>query len=298
MTDVSAIICAFGPQPHLHAAVAALRASRSVDVEVIVVDNGSPDCAGLEPDVVLIEPGYNTGFAAGCNLGAGAATGATLAFVNSDALVAPDCLSRLHAAAGEPGAGLAGATILLAEEPDVVNSWGNPVHLLGFSWAGGYGHPAAQVEGGPVASISGAVFAARRDVYRDLGGMDPVYFTYGEDVDLSLRAWLRGVDVRVVPDALAWHHYDFSRNPDKMYLLERNRLVTLLTTYQARTLLALAPLLVASEVALAVRSRQEGWGPQKVRGWRWLAGTADTCGPGATGCKADAGSVTSNSWPT
>ncbi len=237
-----------------------------------MVDNGSPDCAGLESDVVLIEPGYNTGFAAGCNLGAGAATGATLAFVNSDALVAPDCLSRLHAAAGQPGAGLAGATILLAEEPDVVNSWGNPVHLLGFSWAGGYGHPAAQVEGGPVASISGAVFAARRDVYRDLGGMDPVYFTYGEDVDLSLRAWLRGVDVQVVPDALAWHHYDFSRNPDKMYLLERNRLVTLLTTYRARTLWALAPLLVASEVALAVRSRQEGWGSQKVRGWRWLAG--------------------------
>ena len=57
MTDVSAVICAFGPQPHLHTAVAALRASRSVDVEVIVVDNGSPDCARLEPDVVLIEPG-------------------------------------------------------------------------------------------------------------------------------------------------------------------------------------------------------------------------------------------------
>lgn len=42
---ISAIICAFGEQPQLQAAVAAVRATPGV--EVIVVDNGSPDCAGL-----------------------------------------------------------------------------------------------------------------------------------------------------------------------------------------------------------------------------------------------------------
>lgn len=264
---VSAVICAYGDQPHLADAVSHLRASQDVDLEVIVVDNGSPQVAGLS-GATVITPGHNTGFAGGCNLGARAARGDTLAFVNSDALVDPLCLAHLQAAAA--GGDLVGATILLADASGV-NSWGNPVHLLGFSWAGGYGEPEPGVQQ-EVASVSGAVFAVRRQVYWELGGMDEQYFTYGEDVDLSLRALLAGRAVRVLPEARAWHHYDFSRNPNKMYLLERNRLITVLTTYRGRTLLALAPLVVAAEGAVALRSAREGWLSQKVAGWRWLAG--------------------------
>lgn len=264
---ISAIICAFGEQPQLQAAVAAVRATPGV--EVIVVDNGSPDCAGLPPDVTLIEPGHNLGFAGGCNLGASVAHGEVLAFLNSDAIVDPECLELLAERALTSG-GLVGATVLLADEPDIVNSWGNPVQILGFSWAGGYGHPVEQVRGGPVASISGAAFAVQRSVYQYLGGMDDVYFAYGEDVDISLRVHLQGRPVEVLADARVRHHYEFGRNATKMYLLERNRLVTVLTTYEGRTLIAVAPLLVAAEGALFLRSRREGWAGQKVAGWRWL----------------------------
>lgn len=245
--------------------MAALRASRGVAVEIIVVDNGSPQVEDLE-DVRVLRPGYNTGFAAGCNLGAREATGQTLVFVNSDAIVDADCLAALHASAD----GLVCATVLLADEPDLVNSWGNPVHLLGFSWAGGYGHPVSDAVSGNVASVTGAVFGVRRRTFLGLGGMDDAYFTYGEDVDLSLRAALADLPVYATTDALAWHHYDFSRNPLKMYLLERNRLLTVLTVYQGRTLVALAPLLLAAEAALAVQSARDGWFSQKARGWRWL----------------------------
>lgn len=267
---ISAIICAFADQPHLRAAVTALQSSAGVEVQVVVVDNGSGDCAGLPADVLVLRPGSNLGFAGGCNLGASAASGDVLVFVNSDALVDPQCLRLLSERANATG-GLVGATVLLADEPDRVNTWGNPVQILGFSWAGGYGHPVSEAAGGPVASISGAVFAVQRSVYLELGGMDEVYFTYGEDVDLSLRAHLQGRPVEVLAAALAWHHYDFARNPRKLYLLERNRLITVLTTYQARSLVAMAPLVVASEVALLTRSRREGWMGQKVAGWRWLA---------------------------
>lgn len=269
MTDVTAVICAYGDQPHLLDVIAALQASTGVGVEIVVVDNGSPQCADLPGGVVLLQPGCNTGFAGGCNLGARQASGTTLVFVNSDAVVDPGCLALLHHEAADGD--VVGATILIADEPDTVNSWGNPVHVLGFSWAGGYGHPVGEAVGGAVASVSGAVFAVRRDVYWRLGGMDDEYFAYGEDVDVSLRAWLSGRRVRVLSAARAWHHYDFSRNPAKMYLLERNRLITVLTTYRPRTLLALAPLLVAAEAGLLVRSREEGWADQKLAGWRWLA---------------------------
>lgn len=270
MTAVSVIICAFGPQPYLADAVDAVLRSRDVDAEVIVVDNGSPDCADLPDEVTVLRPGTNTGFAGGCNLGAGQAAGQTLAFVNSDAIVDPQCLVRLHAGAVRPGAGLVGATIVLADDPGEVNSWGNPVNLLGFSWAGGYGHPVSEVVSGERASVSGAVFAVRREVFAALQGMDAQFFAYGEDVDLSLRTWLRGATVEVLAQARAAHHYEFARNPDKWYLLERNRLVTVLTTYEGRTLLGLAPLLAAGEAAVLLRSVREGWARQKVRGWGWL----------------------------
>lgn len=270
MTDVTAVVCAYGNQPHLPSVVAALRASRDVDVEVVVVDNGSPDCAVLT-DVRIIDPGYNTGFAQGCNIGARHARSPVVVFVNSDAVVDPGCLGRLCNRLADPQVTLVGATILLADDPDTVNSWGNPVHLLGFSWAGGYGLAAARARSGTRASVSGAVFGARRRDFLALAGMDERYFMYGEDVDLSLRAWLAGGSVEVLADATATHHYDFGRNPGKLGLLERNRLITVLTTYRARTLLALAPLILASEAALALRSRREGWLDQKAGGWRWLA---------------------------
>lgn len=264
MTDVSAVICAFGEQPYLRECVERLQGSRGVSLEVIVVDNGSPDVAGLV-GVTILKPGHNTGFAGGCNLGARAASGNTLVFVNSDAMVDPDCLARL----ADPE-GLVCATVLLADETDTVNSWGNPVHVLGFSWAGGYGHPRAQAHGGPVASVSGAVFAVRRSTYLALGMMDEQYFAYGEDVDLSLRATLMGLPVSADAGAIAWHHYEFARNPTKMYLLERNRLITVLTTFEARTLVALAPLMIAAEFGLLAVSLRDGWAGQKIAGWRWL----------------------------
>jgi len=267
---VTAVICAFGPEPHLAEVVTAVIRSTSIRTEVIVVDNGSPACADLKAPVRVLRPGENTGFAGGCNLGARAATGDTLVFINSDALVEPDCLALLAEALHDPDVVLAGATVLVADEPGVVNSWGNPVHLLGFSWAGGYGYPASQARTGSRASVSGAVFGVRRQDFLDLGGLDERYFAYGEDVDLSLRAWLSGGAVEVLAPARAHHHYDFSRNPQKMYLLERNRLITVLTTYRARTLVALSPLLLAAELALFARSGRDGWRPQKVAGWRWL----------------------------
>jgi GT2 family glycosyltransferase len=270
VTDVTAVVCAYGDQPHLASVVEALRASQGVDVEVVVVDNGSPDCAGIT-DARIIDPGYNTGFAQGCNLGARHARSPVVVFVNSDAVVDPGCLRRLCDRLADPAVTLVGATIVLADDPETVNSWGNPVHLLGFSWAGGYGLPTSQARSGTRASVSGAVFGVRRRDFLELAGMDEQYFMYGEDVDLSLRAWLAGGRVEVLSDATATHHYDFGRNPDKLGLLERNRLITVLTTYRVRTLLALAPLIVASEAALTLRSRREGWLDQKLGGWRWLA---------------------------
>ena len=101
------MICAYGPEPHLAEVVAAIRASEGARRG----DRGrqrQPACAGLDPEVVVLEPGENTGFARGCNLGVQAASGSTVVFVNSDAFVEPDCLALLHGELSDPAVALAG----------------------------------------------------------------------------------------------------------------------------------------------------------------------------------------------
>jgi GT2 family glycosyltransferase len=175
------------------------------------------------------------------------------------------------AVAARPEVGIASASLRLAETPELLNSAGNPVHVLGLSWAGHLGEPAA---GFPterrIASASGAAIAVRREVWNALGGFTERFFAYCEDADLSLRCWQQGWDVVYVPDAVVAHHYEFSRNPLKFYLLERNRLVMVLSVYETRTLLLLSPALLAFEVAMLAVAVVNGWLPAKLKGYRWL----------------------------
>ncbi len=77
----------------------------------------------------VITPDVNTGFAGGCDRGAAEAAGEYLAFVNSDAIVAPGALSRLVAAAAEPGVGLASGSYPPGRLLPLMNSAGNPLYL-------------------------------------------------------------------------------------------------------------------------------------------------------------------------
>ena len=274
---VTAVVLAYGAEPHLEECVRSVLGSTSVTVEVIVVDNeaSAEAIAAVEglPSVRVVRPGLNTGFAGGCNLGAGQATAATLVFVNSDAVVDASCVAELVTALEDPYAGLVCASVRLADSPDVVNAVGNPVHFLYFSWAGGFGDAADQhTEPTTVASITGATFAVRREFWEQLEGFDEAYFLYQEDVDLSMRTWLAGKQVRYVPTAIALHNYEFGRSDAKFYFLERNRLINLLTLPERRTLLRIAPLALGVELALVASAARGGWARQKLTGYRWLAG--------------------------
>jgi GT2 family glycosyltransferase len=272
---VTAVMLAYGEEPWLVDAARAVLASTGVDLDLVVVDNG---CTGTGvdeikgmADVRVVQPGWNTGYTGGCAAGAAEATGDVLVFVNSDALVEPESVSRIVDVATEPGVGAAMASIRLADAPELINTAGNPLHVAGLSWAGGNGELASRyAERRTVPVISGCCFAIRRQLWERLGGFAPEYFAYHEDVELSLRLWQRGLRLEYVPDAIVRHHYDFSRNDLKYYLVERNRLITLLTAYQVRTLVVLAPVLALTEAAMVATAITGGWLSPKARGWRWL----------------------------
>lgn len=270
------VVLAHGAEALLRDCVRAILGSEHVDVAVSVVDNGAAEAVARLPAdrrVTVVSPGRNTGFAQGCDVGAEAGDAEVIVFVNSDAVVAPGAVHALVDALDDDTVGLVTGCVLLPgpDEAPTVNAAGNPVHWLGFSWCGGYGRPRSEYANRrDVASISGALFAVRREHWRALGGFDPLYFAYHEDVDLSLRTWCSGKRVMYEPAAVCVHHYEFSRHPRKTFLLERNRLVTVLTVPSGATLRALAVPLVLTHVALLAYALTHRDGGSWLRAWWWV----------------------------
>jgi GT2 family glycosyltransferase len=234
-----------------------------------VVDNGGD--AEVPDGVRLLSPGRNLGFADGCNLGAAEAGAEVLLFLNPDTVALQGAPARLERTLEDPTIGIAMARLRLLDQPELLNSGGTVVHVSGLAWAGRFGEPAEDITAlEDVAAASGAALAIRRETFRDLGGFTGELFMYQEDVELSWRAHLHGLRVVVDPGADVLHEYEFGRNPTKIALLERNRLIFVLTAYSLRLLLLLAPVLAFGELAMLALAARRGWFRGKLGGWWWL----------------------------
>jgi GT2 family glycosyltransferase len=167
------------------------------------------------------------------------------------------------------------ARLRLLNEPKLLNSGGNVVHLTGLSWVGGYREPAARLTAvREIAYPSGAAMAVRADTFRELGRFTDELFMYLEDLELGWRARLHGLRVVITPEADVFHDYEFGRNRDKHYLVERNRLVFVFSSFSPRLLFLASPVLVATELGLLGLAAKQGWLKEKLAGWAWLAGHA------------------------
>src|SRR5437764_2134137 len=280
MPAVSVVVVAYGRTPLLPQVIDAVLRSEGVDVEIIVVDNGSTDdtVAGLPSDdrLAVLHPGESLGVGGGCNAGAAKARSDLIAFVNPDAIVDSGAVAELAAALADPAAaapvGIATARVRLLREPELLNSSGGVMHFLGLGWAGGFREPAASAtEPRPVMGASGAAMMIRADVMRKLGGFAEPLFLYHEDLELSVHAWLAGFQVVYTPTADVFHDYEFSRNKGKLYYLERNRHLLMLTCFERRTLLLLAPAALVFEVGMVALAAAQGWLGEKLAGWGWIA---------------------------
>jgi len=122
--------------------------------------------------------------------------------------------------------------------------------VLGLVWVGHLGEPRAALDPDEQpTTLSGAYLAMRRSTWDDLGGFDMEFFAYHEDVDLCWRTRQHGLTLRLVYAASVRHHYEFSRNARKMYLMERKRLLFVLTTYESSTFALLALLATTFDAA-------------------------------------------------
>jgi GT2 family glycosyltransferase len=262
--DVSVV--SWNSWSHLRENLPALIEQDFPSYRVVVVDNDSSDetAQNVEaefPDVDVVRCGQNAGYGAGNNLGFARSQSRYVAVLNPDARPEKGWLRSLVRALDEhPAAALATSKVLLASDPSRVNACGNTVHLSGIAFCRGlnddqHGH----VRSESVPAVSGAAFIARRDALEAIGGFDERFFMYLEDTELSLRARLAGWDVVFAPRSRVVHEYELAIPATKFYYLERNRFFMLANIFDWRTLAALAPILLLTEIGVwsfALRTRR------------------------------------------
>jgi len=210
--DVSVIVPTYEGRHHLENLLPSLR-EQTLPHEVIVVDNASTDGTGglLRegwPDVQVVSFSENLGFGKAANAGVAAATSRTVVLLNNDTVCRPDFLERLvEALDPEQGVVMASPVLVRLGNEGLIDTAGIVVDrsLHGFNHL--YGEPVEVLDDGafdPLAPCGGAA-AFDRAAFVEVGGFDPAFFAYLEDVDLGLRCVGRGWRCRLAPTAIAIH---------------------------------------------------------------------------------------------
>lgn len=120
---ISVIVPVYKVEPYLRQCVESIRAQTYQNLEILLVEDGSPDRCGViceeyaakDPRIVVIHQ-PNGGLSSARNTGIGQAKGAYLAFVDSDDRIAPTMLETLYRRARETGAELTLCNIRYVDE--------------------------------------------------------------------------------------------------------------------------------------------------------------------------------------
>ncbi|MGB8649092.1 MAG: glycosyltransferase family 2 protein [Mycobacteriales bacterium] len=196
-----------------------LRAATTTPYEVVVADNASPAGAPVVPEgVTLLPTGGNLGYGKAANLGASGFEGDWLVVANPDVTWEPGALDELLAA-GErwPEAACLGPAIRTPDGklypsarafPSLGRGLGHAV--AGWWWPSNPWTRSYRAEvGTPVEGttgwLSGSLMLLRREAWEQVGGFDPKYFMYCEDMDLCRRLAEAGWQNVYVPSAVITH---------------------------------------------------------------------------------------------
>lgn len=181
--------------------LAAIQASSFVDHELIVVDDGSRDGStelARQHGATVLSTTGRAGPAAARNLGARAARGAYLFFVDADCEVAPTAFERAaRLLCADPGLdGVFGAY----DDAPGAPGWVAQVKNLHHAFV-------HRANAGPISTFWCGCGAIRRSTFEARGGFDAVRYPRGsiEDIELGYRIHAAGGRVLLAPEIQAKH---------------------------------------------------------------------------------------------
>lgn len=228
MHDISVIIVNYNVQFFLQQCIqSVLNASKSLRVEIIVVDNASVDgslnmLASEFPDVTVLANPTNVGFAVANNQGIRAASGKYILLLNPDTLVEENTLDICFSACEEDASiGALGVKLMDGSGRFLPESKrGFPTASAAFFKFSGiyklfkrsrvinkyYVGNIDKDERGEVDVLCGAFMFMPADVLRAVGMLDEAYFMYGEDIDLSYKIKSSGKKIIYLPTTSIIHY--------------------------------------------------------------------------------------------
>lgn len=226
MVDLSVIIVSWNVVDLLVACLDSLKGSAGdYQLEVIVVDSASRDDTVTRiqrdyPWVKLLPQTENLGFVRCNNIGLAAAQGRHVILLNPDTEVIGDALAKMIAYLdANPTVGILGPHTLNTDGstqssrrrfPDLKLAFFESTWLQGYApqkWLDDYyiTQPAddATLD---VDWVQGSALMARREVYEQIGGLDPLYIMFYEELDWCKRAKDAGWRVVYLGTAQITHH--------------------------------------------------------------------------------------------
>lgn len=222
--DVSVIIVSYNTYTLTHEAVAsAFSATPDLAIEVIVIDNNSPDAsaprlqaafANSNLNLTIIENKDNAGFSAANNQGAALAKGRHLFFLNPDTVVHDGAIKAMADFLDQhPKAGAIGPHVLNTDGTNQVsvayftNAWRILQHHIPlFNVFGNAADTRYPRETKPVEVVKGCAIMIHRDTLEAVGGWDERYFMYSEETELCLALHNAGYTNYFVKEACITHH--------------------------------------------------------------------------------------------
>ncbi|MBR4529149.1 MAG: glycosyltransferase family 2 protein [Lachnospiraceae bacterium] len=247
---------------------------------VIVVDDGSTDNSvsyikSAFPGIRVISYEENRGFAHAVNAGIQEVKTPYVFLLNNDARVMNGAMQTLCDTMEELGEEVfsVGARMLTLTKPRKIDNSGDLYCALGWAFTPGKDRPAGWYRRRAwVTSVCAGAGLYRTDLLRGLGGFDEAHFCYLEDVDLGIRARLRGYRNCYEPAATVLHAGSATsgsrHNAFKVRLTAGNNLYLLYKNFPLPLLLVWLPLLAAGVIIKGVFFARKGLAEAYLTGLR------------------------------
>lgn len=279
---IAILILGHNDKTHLDDALVSVLDQTYDNYEIIYIDNGSTDGSvdfmiTNYPDIRLIDNKINIGYAPAYNntLQNIFSNGFEVAvLLNSDVIVDKNWLAELVKSAYQDQAiATVQSKILLWNngKSNIINTDGGKINYLGFGFCGNYKKNASgrNTQDIDIAFASGCSMLIKKDTYSKIGGLDDEFFAYVEDQDFGWRARMSGYRNILSARSTVWHKYEFkkTKNRNKFYLLERNRLYFIFKNYSLKTIILIMPALLLMELGIICYSLLNGFFIDKLRSY-------------------------------
>lgn len=257
--------------------------------DLIIVDNGSTDdsVSFLQEhyrDVHLLAFEENLGFAGGYNRAIEELDYQTVILLNSDVELTSGWLDQpMQLLNSSPEIAAVQPTLRAQRSPkdfEYAGAAGGFIDRLGYPFCRGRIFDTIEEDRGQYADsvdlfwASGACLIIRRAVYREVGGLDTLFFAHQEEIDLCWRLNARGWRIVSAPQSIVYHVGGASLSADsprKVFLNFRNNLLMIYKNLPAPTLYrVLFARMILDLVAMLVYllRLRPGQAASVLKGWR------------------------------